>query len=629
MIPNLTDLHIPNDKKLSRGEQEYLRRLLSGLDNQMLTAAEWLGTQEAKEFFNTRQSEIREFFQESGIRQQLRDIIDYNAKDSDDLIKKFYQVGSQLGYRDIHKKLLYTPADKKALYHVTQYNFDLIRDLNTQLFEGIQETIFNTVAAGNGADVTAREILNLGIKPLPIKNEDGEVVRLISPRVRARMIARTEHARAVNTGTLQAYSNYGVEHVEIITVGDSSVCDICLDLQDNNPYTLQEAMALLPAHPNCYDDETEVYTKSGWKLFKDVTLEDDILTLNPETKLTEFVKPVKLISYPNPHGYMYLIHNKWFNCCVTPDHDCFVYQRRRVNGERDDYPEFHKPDELNSESKFLRIVENDKVSPEYIDVNGLKFTSQDYAFFMAWYLSEGSILHNQNSARAHSYPIKITQMKTNTREILEKEFKRISEYLGIKLYVGKDYFEFHSKQLHDYLKPFGYSYEKYVPEELFELSRDDLKLFLDMYVKGDGHKRGNEQCLFTSSKQLIDDLSYVSLLAGYNPTVFLHSREGSVVEHRNGVYTQNHDVYGIRLNNSKYAFIEKCNIDKIDYDGNVYCIELPKYHTLWVKRNNQTSWNGNCRCSFGPVVETPLYFPEDNPVIIDLTQRMTLPNATV
>ena len=51
MIPNLTDLHIPNDKKLSRGEQEYLRRLLSGLDNQMLTAVEWLGTPEAKEFF--------------------------------------------------------------------------------------------------------------------------------------------------------------------------------------------------------------------------------------------------------------------------------------------------------------------------------------------------------------------------------------------------------------------------------------------------------------------------------------------------------------------------------------------------------------------------------------------------
>lgn len=251
MLPNLTDLAIPNDKKLSRGEQEYLRRLISGLDNQLLTTAEWLGTNEAKEFFNTRQSDIREFFQESGIREELRGIIDSNAEDCEDLITKFYKVGSRLGYRDIHKKLLYTPADKQALYHVTEYNFELIRNMNTTLFEGIQETIFNAVAAGQGADVTTRDILALGIKPLPIKNKEGEVVRLISSRARARMIARTEHARAVNTGTLQAYSNYGVAHVEIITVGDSMVCDDCLDLKDNNPYTLEEAMALLPAHPNC------------------------------------------------------------------------------------------------------------------------------------------------------------------------------------------------------------------------------------------------------------------------------------------------------------------------------------------------------------------------------------------
>ena len=251
MLPNLTELHIPNTKKLTRGEQEYLRRLISGLDNQMLTTSEWLGTNEAKELFTTRQSEIREFFQESGIRNELQQIINSNAENSDDLIKKFYQVGSQLGYRDIHKKLLYTPADKKALFHVTRYNFDLIKDLNTQLFEGIQETIFNAVAAGQGADVTTRDILALGIKPLPIKNAEGEVVRLISPRARANMIARTEHARAVNTGTLQAYSNYSVSHVEIITVGDSDVCDICIDLEDGNPYTLEEAMSLLPAHPNC------------------------------------------------------------------------------------------------------------------------------------------------------------------------------------------------------------------------------------------------------------------------------------------------------------------------------------------------------------------------------------------
>ncbi len=251
MLPDLTDLHIPSNKRLTRGEQQYLRRLLSGLDNQMLTVSEWLGTDEAKRFFRTRHDDIAEFFQESGIRNELQGIINSNVTNSDDFIEKFYKVGSRLGYSDIHKKLLYTPADREALYHVTQYNFELIRDLNTTLYEGIQETLFNAVAAGQGADVTTRDILALGIKPLPLKNNEGEVVRLISPYARARMIARTEHARAVNTGTLQAYSNYGVEKVEIITVGDSLVCDDCIDLQDNNPYTLEEAMNLLPVHPNC------------------------------------------------------------------------------------------------------------------------------------------------------------------------------------------------------------------------------------------------------------------------------------------------------------------------------------------------------------------------------------------
>ena len=73
----------------------------------------------------------------------------------------------------------------------------------------------------------------------------------ISVRTRAEMIARTEHARAVNTGTLQAYVNYGVKQVEIITAQDGLVCDDCLEIEDNNPHNVYEAQELLPMHPNC------------------------------------------------------------------------------------------------------------------------------------------------------------------------------------------------------------------------------------------------------------------------------------------------------------------------------------------------------------------------------------------
>lgn len=248
---NIQELRIPNDKKLTRGEQAYLRQLSSGLDNQLLTVSEWLGTSEAKEFFRTKQSNINDFFKNSGIQKRLDEIINANVDNSESLIQRFYQIGTSLGYHDLRARIVYSPADREALYRLTKYNFDLIRDLNETLRGGIREVLFNAVAAGQGADETTRQILELGIKPLPLKNKDGEVVRFIASKTRARMIARTEHARAVNTGTLQAYANYGVEQVEIITVGDSNVCDDCLDLEANNPYTLEEAMSFLPVHPNC------------------------------------------------------------------------------------------------------------------------------------------------------------------------------------------------------------------------------------------------------------------------------------------------------------------------------------------------------------------------------------------
>ncbi len=41
-------------------------------------------------------------------------------------------------------------------------------------------------------------------------------------------------------------------------------------------------------------------------------------------------------------------------------------------------------------------------------------------------------------------------------------------------------------------------------------------------------------------------------------------------------------------------------IERAPYDGMVYCLDVPPYHTLWVRRNGKTAWGGNCRCTSGP-----------------------------
>ena len=235
-------IKIPFHKKLSQGELEYLTSILLGFDKQLELVSEYLGSAEYAELEFMNQRQIDAFFRNSGINQRLDELINFNAANSEQFIQEFYRIGAELGYEDIEQTLSYTLADQRALFFVSQYNFDLITRVNQELKQGIKEVIFNAVASGEGYQTTMRHLMELPLEPI---NSN------ISVKTRAEMIARTEYARAINTGTLQAYANYGVEKVVINTSHDSLVCNYCLDLEKNNPYTLQEAMSLLPAHPNC------------------------------------------------------------------------------------------------------------------------------------------------------------------------------------------------------------------------------------------------------------------------------------------------------------------------------------------------------------------------------------------
>ena len=75
----------------------------------------------------------------------------------------------------------------------------------------------------------------------------------------------------------------------------------------------------------CYDEETEVLTKTGWKFIKDVQLDDEICTLNPTTHQVEYQNPSILHWYPELEGEdMYKIENDRIDLLVTLDHKMYV-----------------------------------------------------------------------------------------------------------------------------------------------------------------------------------------------------------------------------------------------------------------------------------------------------------------
>lgn len=98
----------------------------------------------------------------------------------------------------------------------------------------------------------------------------------------------------------------------------------------------------------CYDSETEVLTKNGWKHFKDVSFDDYIATLNAENGFLEYQNPTDIIS-EEYHGKMYRLENRGISLCVTPNHNLYVskgsYYNGAKNNEKRTYPfELTTPD---------------------------------------------------------------------------------------------------------------------------------------------------------------------------------------------------------------------------------------------------------------------------------------------
>jgi len=99
---------------------------------------------------------------------------------------------------------------------------------------------------------------------------------------RARTIARTEIIRAHHVATINTYREAGLEGVRVKAEWSTAgfgVCDLCLDMEAQGVYTLNEIEGLIPLHPNCLiSGKVPIYTSKGWKSIKQIQIGDFVLT---------------------------------------------------------------------------------------------------------------------------------------------------------------------------------------------------------------------------------------------------------------------------------------------------------------------------------------------------------------
>lgn len=344
-------------------------------------------------------------------------------------------------------------------------------------------------------------------------------------------------------------------------------------------------------YDSCYDKETRVLTRDGFKYFKDLTYNDGIATLNRETEQLEYQKPIAILKY-DWNGEMIHFKGRRYDLLVTPSHNMLVRFRSRKNPKWELIKaceitgHHHQTMHFKRDAKWKGIERKEFVLPDVKRVseyptrnlpdntNNVKaIHMDDWLTFLGWYLSEGSIYKPSSG----NYRVTISNNNLKNRETIANLLKR----MGVNPHIAKKAVILHSKQLYSYLKQFGKARDKFIPKEVKGLPPHQLKILLNSLFQGDGtFERGEMRKYTTVSKRLAEDVAETLIKAGYGASITTIARQ------RFG------PLYRVSVSHKFKNLMFSKNYKIVKYKGPVYDVTVPN-HTLLVERNGKIIWSGN------------------------------------
>ena len=341
----------------------------------------------------------------------------------------------------------------------------------------------------------------------------------------------------------------------------------------------------------CHDDQTEILTDSGWKYFKDLNQTELVLSKNPDTDIAEYLAPTTYHEYQSK-GAMLKYKARGSDFMVTPNHR--MWCKTQKAGYR-----FCEASKLPCTSYHSRTMEFHGANEEYIELDEIQFDRKTFptkripfilwAEFMGWYLSEGSVQYTNGIP----YSVCITQ----SHDVNKYNCMDISVLLtsmGFKYTIHGDNAIIGSRQLAEYLAPFGKSTDKYVPSYMKDASIECATKFIDAYCAGDGYIKDGKQVIYTSSKHMADDLQEMYFKTGRVASITQRDNIGDKKWIKNHWATTRHINYIVsELKKSKQFKVMKSAVKEVPYSGQVYCVTLPKYGLLFTRRNGVCFWSGN------------------------------------
>lgn len=344
-----------------------------------------------------------------------------------------------------------------------------------------------------------------------------------------------------------------------------------------------ELFTLTATNPFCFDEQTELLTKRGWKRCDEILITDEAYTYNIEKDFMEWnrLEAFHVYQYDGP---MFQMQNGSFDFLVTGNHKWVVCHDHRRNNIY-----LEETQRLNSKHIIKRLSKNVSL-PEDNQSYDDKFIA-----IIGWLASDGT---NSNSQTAifqslNAYPKKCKKIDA----LLDGYGDNVKTYehdYGDRVIDGKLWEG--SGRIRRWVITRGLRRnvnkvmigKSPTQEFICSLSERQLKVLLDAIIDGDGYitESGGIRLSQINNEALIDATQLISTLLGR-----LSCQRKWIDKKRNKVF----DSINIYSENNRFwpnTNFKSFKTSQVCHSGFIWC-PTTKNGTIIVRRNGTVSISGN------------------------------------
>lgn len=359
----------------------------------------------------------------------------------------------------------------------------------------------------------------------------------------------------------------------------------------------------------CYDEQTEILTRSGWKRFPDVRGDEEFATRSAAGEFQwQKSKDGKLHVFDSG-GTMVQFRNRYVDLLVTPNHRMLT--RRKPQGERilktarDREYDWHirRADEFLGKCTVDWRLPLTSSWPAPSDVpqrftlaagtaegwRGADRTTKvdmpmwAFARFLGIFIAEGHLRHDA-PGKVQRYEIHVAQLPGGKLD----EVRRILKDTGLSWSYRSDGrsggFTVGCKALWTYLEQCGHGApNKVLPAEVMDWPTGLLQDLMHGLMTGDGTVSASGQRIYiTTSQRLADQVQEIWQKCGVYSSVITKAQHPTSFGKRT--------IYQVCARRETEFQVPKAQA--VPYNGDVYCVSVPNGIVL-VRRNGKTMWCGN------------------------------------